>query len=127
MNTLNRTLNEITKFFNDLVAIEEDIRQREEKLRQREENIREMIRNYFSKQLMDTNENEKMDVDIVVDVEDAMGLSSLELPNIIKMWQHPTEGWITFETYGDGEYDFNDWTTRELVQIMNDFDENYSK
>jgi hypothetical protein len=113
MNTLNRTPNEITKIFNDFVATEK--------------NIKQMIRNYFSRQLMDTNENEKMDVDIVVDVEDAMGLSSLELPNIIKMWQHPTEGWITFETYGGGEYDFDDWTTRELVQIMNDFDENYSK
>ncbi len=113
MNTLNRTPNEITKIFNDFVATEE--------------NIRQMIRNYFSRQLMDTNEIDKMDVDIVVDVEDAMGLSSLELPNIIKMWQHPTEGWITFETYGGGEYDFDDWTTKELVQIMNDFDENYSK
>lgn len=113
MNTLNRTPNEITKFFNDFVATED--------------NIRQMIRNYLSRQLMDTNENEKMEVDIVVDVEDAMGLSSLELPNIIQMWQHPTEGWITFETYGGGVYDFDDWTTRELVQIMNDFDENYSK
>jgi hypothetical protein len=113
MNTLNRTPNEITKIFNDFVPTET--------------NIRQMIRNYFSRQLMDTNEVDKMDVDIVVDVEDAMGLSSLELPNIIKMWQHPTEGWITFETYGGGEYDFDDWTTRELVQIMNDFDENYSK
>ena len=113
MNTLNRTPNEITKIFNDFVATED--------------NIRQMVRNYLSRQLMDTNEVDKMDVDIVVDVEDAMGLSSLELPNIIKMWQHPTEGWITFETYGGGEYDFDDWTTRELVQIMNDFDENYSK
>lgn len=113
MNTLNRTPNEITKIFNDFVATED--------------NIRQMVRNYLSKQLMDTNEVDKMEVDIVVDVEDAMGLSSLELPNIIKMWQHPTEGWITFETYGGGEYDFDDWTTRELVQIMNDFDENYSK
>jgi hypothetical protein len=113
MNTLNRTPNEIAEIFNDFVATED--------------NIRQMIRNYFSRQLMDTNEVDKMDVDIVVDVEDAMGLSSLELPNIIKMWQHPTEGWITFETYGGGEYDFDDWTTRELVQIMNDFDENYSK
>lgn len=113
MNTLNRTPNEITKIFNDFIATEE--------------NIRQMVRNYLSRQLMDTNEVDKMEVDIVVDVEDAMGLSSLELPNIIKMWQHPTEGWITFETYGGGEYDFDDWTTRELVQIMNDFDENYSK
>ena len=113
MNTLNRTPNEITKIFNDFVATEN--------------NIRQMVRNYLSRQLMDTNEVDKMEVDIVVDVEDAMGLSSLELPNIIKMWQHPTEGWITFETYGGGEYDFDDWTTRELVQIMNDFDENYSK
>ena len=113
MNTLNRTPNEITKIFNDFVTTED--------------NIRQMVRNYLSRQLMDTNENEKMEVDIVVDVEDAMGLSSLELPNIIKMWQHPSEGWITFETYGGGEYDFDDWTTRELVQIMNYFDENYSK
>ena len=113
MNTLNRTPNEITKIFNDFVSTEK--------------NIRQMVRNYLSRQLMDTNEVDKMEVDIVVDVEDAMGLSSLELPNIIKMWQHPTEGWITFETYGGGEYDFDDWTTRELVQIMNDFDENYSK
>ena len=113
MNTLNRTPNEITKIFNDFVTTEN--------------NIRQMVRNYLSRQLMDTNEVDKMEVDIVVDVEDAMGLSSLELPNIIKMWQHPTEGWITFETYGGGEYDFDDWTTRELVQIMNDFDENYSK
>ena len=117
MNTLNRTPNEITKIFN--VFIETYV--------STEKNIRQMVLNYLSRQLMDTNENEKMDVDIVVDVEDAMGLSSLELPNIIIMWQHPTEGWITFETYGGGEYDFDDWTTRELVQIMNDFDENYSK
>lgn len=120
MNTLNRTPNEINEFFNDFVATENS-------LRQTELNIRQMVMNYLSRQLMDTNEVDKMDVDIVVDVEDAMGLSSLELPNIIKMWQHPTEGWITFETYGGGEYDFDDWTTRELVQIMNDFDENYSK
>ena len=113
MNTLNRTPNEIITLFYSW--------------KEKENNIRQMIRNYFSRQLMDTNEIEKMEVDIVVDVEDAMGLSSLELPNIIKMWQHPTEGWITFETYGGGEYDFDDWTTRELVQIMNDFDENYSK
>jgi hypothetical protein len=117
MNTLNRTPNEITKIFNDFVST----------FVSTEKNIRQMVRNYLSRQLMDTNEVVKMDVDIVVDVEDAMGLSSLELPNIIKMWQHPTEGWITFETYGGGEYDFDDWTTRELVQIMNDFDENYSK
>ena len=117
MNTLNRTPNEITKIFNDFI----------ETYVSTEKNIRQMVLNYLSRQLMDTNENEKMDVDIVVDVEDAMGLSSLELPNIIIMWQHPTEGWITFETYGGGEYDFDDWTTRELVQIMNDFDENYSK
>jgi hypothetical protein len=113
MNTLNRTPNEITEIFNNLVSTEDSIRL--------------MVRYYLSRQLMDTNENEKMEVDIVVDVEDAMGLSSLELPNIIKMWQHPTEGWITFETYGGGVYDFDDWTTKELVQIMNDFDENYSK
>ena len=113
MNTLNRTPNEITKIFNNFVATED--------------NIRQMVRNYLSRQLMDTNENNKMDVDIVVDVEVAMGLSSLELPNIIKMWQHPTEGWIIFETYGGGVYDFDDWTTKELVEIMNDFDENYSK
>ena len=57
MNTLNRTPNEITKIFNDFVSTEE--------------NIRQIIRNYFSRQLMDTNEVDKMDVDIVVDVEDA--------------------------------------------------------
>ena len=112
MNTLNRTPNEITKIFNNFVATEE--------------NIREMVRNYLSRQLMDTNEDEKMDVDIIVDVEDAMGLSSLELPNITKMWQFPTEGIIIFETIG-GVYEFDDWTTRELVQIMNDFDEKYSR
>lgn len=117
MNTLNRTPKEITKIFNDFATT----------FVTTEKNIRQMVRNYLSRQLMDTNEVDKMEVDIVVDVEDAMGLSSLELPNIIKMWQHPTEGWITFETYGGGEYDFDDWTTRELVQIMNDFDENYSK
>lgn len=113
MNTLNRTPNEITKIFNDFVPMEL--------------NIRQMIRYYFSRQLMETNEVDKMEVDIVVDVEDTTRLSSLELPNIIKMWQHPTEEWITFETYGGEEYDFDDWTTRELVQIMNDFDKNYSK
>jgi hypothetical protein len=110
---MNRTPNEITEMFNDFVATED--------------NIRQMIRNYLSRQLMDTNENDKLEVDIVVDVEDAMGLSSLELPNIIRMWQHPTEGLITFETYGGGEYDFDDWTTRELVQIMNDFSNFYEK
>ena len=109
-HTMNRTPKEIIEMFNNT-----------------DNDVRETIRNYFSRQLMDTNENNKLEVDIVVDADDAMGLSSLELPNIIRMWQHPSEGWITFETYGGGFYDFDDFSTRELIQIMNDFSLSYEK
>ena len=100
---MNKTLDEIKAAYNEWSHDEDD--------------IREMIRLYLSKRLMDTSEDNKLECDIVLETEDCCGLSSLDMPWIIAMWQHPTEGWITFLTDTRCERDFDDMDTEELIII----------
>lgn len=105
---MNKTLDEIKNAYN--------------KLRNDEDDIREMIRMYLSKRLMDTSEGNKLECDIALDTKDCCGLSSLDMPWIIAMWQHPTEGCITFLTDTRRKRDFDDMDTEELMIIVDAID-----
>lgn len=60
--------------------------------------------------LRDTSEVLHMGVHINVDFEEPQGLSELEKPEIIEIWQHPTEGIITFKLHGcDEEFDLSEY------------------
>ena len=80
--------------------------------------LRESIRHYLSLKLMDTNENSPLTCNIVIDFE-AFGLSTLNMPTIISMYQHPTEGIIYFKYEGVEEYiEFDNMLTEDLIIII---------
>jgi hypothetical protein len=74
----------------------------------------EMIRDdwhHISAMLADTSEDKHMEVSICVESEEDMGLSSLEKPRIVEIWQNETEGMITFKLEGcEEEFDLSDYT-----------------
>lgn len=102
---MNKTFEEIESYYNDLVDMEQE--------------VREMIRFFLSRKLMDTSEDNKLECDIALETDDCFGLSSLNLPWVTSMWQHPTEGYITFDIDdGRSERDFDELSTEELMTII---------
>ena len=66
--------------------------------------------NGISAILMDTNEEKHLKVDIILESIADVGLSDNEKPNITEIWQHPSEGIITFKVYGsDDEFDLSEY------------------
>ena len=90
-----------------------------------DEDVRQMIRFYFSRNLMNTSKENKMNVDIIFDDDKTFGLSSNDMHHITSIWQHPSEGYITFVLNGNEEIDFDDIDTSTLFKIMTDFDDYY--
>lgn len=80
--------------------------------------VRELIRQSLSKILMDTSEDNPLECHIVLEHPEDQGLSSLLLPTVRKIWQHPTEGWVTCEFIGRYTKDFDNLEVEELLQIL---------
>lgn len=79
----------------------------------------ESYRKILSKKLMDTNEENQLKVYIPLENEESFGLSTLQLPTIISMWQHPSEGIIYFKFEGQNDYiEFDDMKFEYLDQII---------
>lgn len=104
MDTLNKSLAEIKSAYLSLLAEEDD--------------VREMMRNWFSRNLMDTNENKKVECNICLEDEETFGLSSNDIPHVVGMWQYPTEGYIIFDMRGGYSLDFDELETDQLLVIM---------
>ena len=70
---------------------------------------------------MHTSEENPIECSITIgEEEEAMGLSSLELPEVIKIFQHPVEGIIYFLIYGMEDYmEFDDLSINDLETIYN--------
>jgi hypothetical protein len=88
-----------------------------------EDDVREMIRFYFSRNLMDTSAENQIKVDIVLETDETFGLSTNDMLRIVSIWQHPSEGIITFVLNGGKELDFDDVDTSDLFNIMDYFDD----
>ena len=64
----------------------------------------------ISAALANTSEEEHMKVNIIVSTPEDQGLSDNDKPVITEIWQHPTEGIITFKLQGsDEEFDLSDY------------------
>lgn len=106
MDTMNKNLAEIKSAYLSLLATEDE--------------VREMIRNWFSRNLMDTNEDNPVECHICLEDEETFGLSSNDIPHIIGMWQFPVEGYIIFNMRGGYQLDFDELETDQLLAIMED-------
>lgn len=85
--------------------------------------LRSMIRQYISRNLIDKTEDNPLDCDIVVENQETFGLSSLEMPRIVKMWQDE-QGIIWCQEQGidePAELDF--YSPYELMSIIEGFKE----
>ena len=87
-----------------------------------EDDVRQMIRFYFSRHLMFTSEDNQMKVDILLETDETFGLSTNDMLRIVSIWQHPSEGIITFVLNGGEEIDFDDIETSTLLNVMTEFD-----
>ena len=86
--------------------------------------VRESARQWLSRFLMDTNEIKRHECYIVLDTPDDCGLSSLEKPTIVSMYQEPGEGIIWFEfDYYDGCVDFDQIDTDSIIQIIKELED----
>lgn len=105
--TLNRTFDEIYNYYTEEYWPKEFM-------------LRQMIRNYFSRYLMDNDEDNPKEVDIIVELDNACGMSSLEMPRIKKMWQENGIIWCQ-EDWQDNPIDFDDYSIYEQMSILGDF------
>lgn len=96
----------------------EEIRKEFEYLMQVEDNVIRLIHDKMSAILMDYTEHRPLGCDICLEYKGAMGLSSLDMPWITKVWQHPNEGWIVFETDHGSKYDFDQLETYQLLDVL---------
>ena len=89
-------------------------------LKDTERDLREELRHLYSPLLMDTDEDNPMKCDIPLE-RNAFGISTLEMPHVTGVWQHPTEGWIFFNFDDNGcPCDFDDMDTQDLIDILNE-------
>jgi hypothetical protein len=94
---------------------------------------REDIRHKVSLLLDETDEEHPLECDIIVGEHEAMGLSSLELPNIVKCFQIPGDGTMWFHEYGAIEFNekgekedawtnFDDYDIYDLREILKELE-----
>ena len=86
---------------------------------------RELLRRQFSVLLMDTDELHPMQCNVPTGQQEAFGLSTLELPIVIKVFQDPIEGIICFYLYGDCIVEFDDMATDDLLEVFKHLSEDY--
>lgn len=81
--------------------------------------IREDLRHKISAHLMGTTEESPRELDITIGESDAVGLSSLELPQVVGAF-HDYEAVIWFNVYGVEEpIEFDNMQTEDLQKILN--------
>lgn len=68
---------------------------------------------------MDTDEQHPIQCNITIGEEEAVGISSLEMPVVIGAFQLPSEGIIYFQIEGMKEpIEFDDLHTSDLCKIL---------
>ena len=91
----------------------------EEKNYDYEEDCRQELREQISPLLNDTSEESPLECCIPIGQADAQGLSTLELPTIVRAFEMEGEGTIWFMIDGEGDYrDFDEFSTDDLRTIL---------
>jgi hypothetical protein len=86
---------------------------------------REILRRHFSALLMNTNNENHLKCNIIIGENDAMGLSTLQMPRVVGAFQDEKEGIICFYIEGDCIVEFDDMGTDDLIKILNTLKEEY--
>jgi hypothetical protein len=105
---MNKTAQEIKNSFLDLMKHEDE--------------LRGSMRNYLSRALMFNDENNKLECNICLDIPEAMGLSSLNMPWVDEVWQDTANGYINFKLDTGAIVDFDDLSTQELMGFIEDLE-----
>ena len=78
----------------------------------RKEVMNQVCREYISRHLIDTSEENKVEVDIILESDEDCGLSSLLLPTIDTIYQQPGTGEIIIHITGEPEErDMDEYTS----------------
>jgi hypothetical protein len=83
------------------------------------DDVNESLRHLASRLLMDTSEDNQMDVSIIIETNEDQGLSTLDKPTVTKIYQDPSEGiiWVLFDGYKD-YMEWDDLTYSDQYQIL---------
>ena len=102
MDTNNKSIKEIEQMHNDLL---------------------ESIRHNLSLKLMDTSKDNPLEVYIPLE-HDAVGLSTLEMPTVTRIYQLPSEGiiYVHFDGYG-GDIELEDLFMDDIIQILKELEQ----
>lgn len=87
------------------------------------DDVNESLRHFASRLLMDTSEDNPIEIDLIVETDEDQGLSDLEKLCVKKIYQDPSEGiiWVLFE----GTDDYVEWDTLtystqfQIIQYLN--------
>lgn len=85
---------------------------------------REILRKHFSALLMETDNHLKCN--IIINEDEVVGLSTLQMDKVIGIFQNPIEGIICFYIEGDCIIEFDDMATNDLINILNELKNNYN-
>lgn len=80
---------------------------------------REILRRHFSALLMETDNENLLECNIIIGENEAMGLSTLQMPKVIGVFQDSKEGIIYFYIEGNCIIEFDDMDTNDLINILN--------
>ena len=81
---------------------------------------RESLRRKFSALLMNTDEQHPMSCEVLLE-EEIFGLSTLQIPKCIGVFQEPKEGIICFIIeYFENPVEFDDMFLTDLINIYNE-------
>ena len=102
MDTNNKSVKEIEQMYNDLL---------------------ESIRHNLSLKLMDTSEDNPLEVYIPLE-HNTIGLSTLEIPAITSIYQHPSEGIIYVRFEGDEcDTELDYLYIADMIQILKELEQ----
>ena len=102
MDTNNKSFQDIKQMYDDLL---------------------ESIRHNLSLKLMDTSEDNPLEVYIPLEYG-IVGLSTLEMPTITKIYQHPSDG-IIYVRFEEDDYDteLDSLYMEDVIQILKELEQ----
>lgn len=82
---------------------------------------KEVIRKKISKFLIDTDEQHPLKCSITIGQDEAMGISTLEMPTICELFQIPGEGIIYYKLEDTEDFfqEIDNLTLSDLLEILN--------
>lgn len=85
---------------------------------------KEVIRKEISKFLIDTDEQHPLKCSITIGQDEAVGISTLEMPTICELFQIPGEGIIYYKLEGTEDFqEIDNLTLSDLLEILNTLEE----